>query len=202
MEINPLLRTIDNTAIGVQRTWTHSLHLHIDQHTHNVKVNVDVDANVKCEQALGLVHTVRQRCRSCCRIRCHIEWGWNPFTCGTLWYHCRSHCHCLTVWTLTLDPMHCIFLPLPLPHRVNGPLKVHSNGAAAATAFFLCGWWQRQSKHECFTLPLSLPHRMGSKNIYLRHNCCSHSTVNESISYNVIQLLTFPLPLPHRVNGP
>ena len=114
MEINPLLRTIDNTAIGVQRTWTHSLHLHFNQHTHDVKVNVHVDANVKCEQAL----------------------------------------------------------------------KVHSNGAAAATAFFCAagGNGKVMHKHECFTLPLPLPHRMGSKTIYLRHNCCSHISVNESIS--------------------
>ena len=58
-------------------------------------------------------------------------------------------------------------------------------------------------KHECFTLLLLLSHRMGSKPIYLWYNCRSCSSVNESISYNGIQLLTLPLPLPlpHHVNG-
>ena len=38
-------------------------------------------------------------------------------------------------------------------------------------------------------VPLPLPHRMGSEPIYLWHHCRSRSSVNESISYNGIQLL-------------
>ena len=65
-------------------------------------------------------------------------------------------------------------------------LKVHSHGAAAATAF-LPQWgqsvhtvWQqhRQSNTQCnakyVALPLPQPHRMGLEPIYLWHCHCSH----------------------------
>ena len=88
-----------------------------------------------CHCLLRLVRTARQRCRkgfchSRWRICCHIEWGCNPFTCGTL-RHC---CHCRTVWTLTLDPMHSIFFAAATAAPCERTFKVWTDRAAASAA--------------------------------------------------------------------
>ena len=49
---------------------------------------------------LKVVHMVQQRLRHRCRneakmfclSHCCTEWGWNPFTCGTLWHLWRNWC--------------------------------------------------------------------------------------------------------------
>ena len=86
-------------------------------------------------------------------------------------------------------------------------LKVRSHGAAA-TAIFCRNKLKVFTQCSCgnlyfYMMPLLLLHRIGSEPILWQPLPQPHS-VNDSICYNVIQLLRQKKaqPLPHQVNGP